>query len=61
MAVSIGTMVKKITGLQGTGDLTDWEEEFVESIADRSRNGEDTQMLSPKQVEIIERIYNKHY
>lgn len=61
MAVSIGVMVKTITGLQGTKDITDWEEEFIESVSDRSRNGEDTKMLSPKQVEIIERIYNKHF
>jgi hypothetical protein len=61
MPISIGAMVKAITGLQGTNDISGWEEEFIESVADRSRNGEDTQMLSSKQVEIIERIYKKHY
>lgn len=61
MVVSIGTMVKTITGLQGTKDVSDWEEEFIESVSERSSNGENTKMLSAKQIEIIERIYNKHY
>ena len=38
---------------QGRG-LTKWEEDFVESIADRLSSG---QSLSERQEEILERIY----
>ena len=50
------TMLIRLTGLLGTGDLTAWEESFVES------NSEATiERLTGKQVEIIERIFTKHF
>jgi hypothetical protein len=59
--VSIGTQIKQLSGLLATSDLTPWEQEFVQSVAERSRTGEDTTRLSEKQVGVVERIYRKHF
>ncbi len=59
--VSVGAMIKKLSGLLGTKDITGWEQEFIESIITKSGNGADTTDLSDKQVSIIERIHGKHF
>lgn len=59
--ISIGTMIKRISGLLGTKDLTEWEQGFVSGAVEKTRNGDQTTGLSPKQVEIIERIHDKHF
>jgi hypothetical protein len=59
--VSLGTKVKQIAGMHDTGDLTDWENEFVASVAERTRDGQDTTRLTEKQVETVERIWGKHF
>lgn len=38
-------------------NLTAWEEEFIENLADRFRRGWDT--LTERQAEILERIYSE--
>jgi len=58
---SIGAMVKQLQPLCGTSDLTAWETDFVENVVLRSNNGTLTTRLSEKQVEVIGRIYNKHF
>lgn len=58
---SIGTMIKRIAGLQGTKDVSDWENKFIGSIAAMTNGGDETTSLSEKQVEVIERIHNKHF
>jgi hypothetical protein len=58
---SIGTMIKRIAGLQGTRDITEWEDTFIGSVIDRTDGGKETACLSGKQVEIVERIFNKHF
>jgi hypothetical protein len=47
--------------MHDTGDLTDWENEFVAGLFSRTRDGEDTTKLSGKQVEVVERIWQKHF
>ncbi len=60
--VSIGTMIEQIDGLRDTTGLTEWEQGFVTSILQRYLlANKDTQTLSGKQVEVIERIYRKHF
>lgn len=60
--VSIGTKVEQIDGLRGTSDLNAWEQDFVTSIVDRyEAANKDTRGLSDKQVEIIERLWGKHF
>lgn len=59
--ISIGTMIKRIAGLQGTKDVSDWENKFISSIDGMTNGGDETTRLTEKQVEIIERIHNKHF
>lgn len=59
---SLGTMIEQLDGLRDTTDLTKWESDFVTSILDRYLAAKkDTRSLSVKQVEIIERIWSKHF
>jgi hypothetical protein len=61
MAVSIGVMIRTIEGLVGTKDVSEWEDNFIQSILRQSRHGTHTTSLTEKQIEIIERIHNKHF
>jgi hypothetical protein len=53
--------VKRIAGLLGTKDLTDWEHRFVESVVKQTRGGDDTTSLTDKQLDVVERIFTKHF
>lgn len=61
MTKSIAAMVDQIAGMLGTADLNDWESGFVDSIIERIGDRKDTTRLSPRQVEIVERIWRKHF
>lgn len=56
--ISVAAMVKRLDGLLGTNDLTEWETEFVENVVERQEQG---LSLSSEQVEIVERIWRKHF
>lgn len=58
---SLGTMIKRIEGLCGTRDVSDWETSFIASVVEKTLSGQRTTGLSAKQIEIIERIHNKHF
>lgn len=58
---SINIMVKQVSGLLGTNDLSDWEDDFMRSIVERTRDGDDTTMLTEKQITRLERIFRKHF
>lgn len=58
--VSTGTMIGHLSGLLGTGDLSEWEAQFVESLEARKNAGQVTS-LSEKQIETLERLYKKHF
>lgn len=58
---SLNTMVKRVSGLAGTNDLSDWEENFVASIIRQTRDGFDTSSLTEKQIDVLERIHDKHF
>ena len=57
---SIGSKIKMLSGLTGK-DLSDWESGFVESICERTNEGDRTSHLSERQIEIIDRIWLKHF
>lgn len=63
MATSIANMIVRISGLVGTKDVTDWEDNFIRSIYDKYLHSDKSKALelTGKQVEIIERIHNKHF
>jgi hypothetical protein len=54
-------MIKQIAGLVGTKDANDWETKFITGIVQLTDNGENTKYLSPPRVEVIERIYRRHF
>lgn len=59
---SLGIMIEQLDGMRDTSDLTEWENDFVTSILERYLAAKkDTRNLSAKQVEIVERIWNKHF
>ena len=59
---SLSIMVEQIDGLRDTSDLTEWENDFVTSIVERYEAAKkDTRTLTAKQVEIVERIWKKHF
>lgn len=58
---SLNTQVKRVSGMLGTDDLTDWEEEFCSSVVRQTKDGDNTSNLTEKQIECLERIHNKHF
>lgn len=58
---SIGAMIETIHGLCGTKDITEWENKFIESVYQAYRLAGTTVRLTEKQIDIIDRIYNKHF
>jgi hypothetical protein len=60
--VSLGTKIEQLDGLRDTKDLSEWEQSFVTSILESYLlAGRDTRMLTSKQVDVIERIWTKHF
>lgn len=58
---SLNTMVKRCAGLVGTKDVSDWESNFLQSIVERTKSGDNTTSLTEKQIDVLERIFNKHF
>lgn len=61
MAVSLGTMVKQLSALIDTKDVTEWENGFIESVVFKTAFGSNTRSLTEKQIETIERLWEKHF
>lgn len=58
---ALNTMVKRVSGLLGTKDLSQWEGDFVATIVDNTKNGDNTTSLTEKQIDVLERIFDKHF
>lgn len=58
---SIGQKLKQVTALIGTKDVSEWEEKFLRDMRVKTRDGERTIGLTPKQVDVIENIHQKHF
>lgn len=58
---SLGQKLQQCSGLLGTRDLTQWEEEFLQGVMDRTEGGTSTSAVTDKQAGVIERIYAKHF
>lgn len=58
---ALNTMVKRVSGLLGTKDLSQWEGDFVASIINQTKNGDNTSSLTEKQIDVLERIFSKHF
>jgi hypothetical protein len=59
--ISIGSMIRQVSGLVGTKDASEWEAGFIRNIVDKTFDGRDTTMLTSKQVETVENIFSKHF
>lgn len=58
---SLNTMVKKCAGLADTTDVSDWENQFIKSVVERTAEGNNTTSLTEKQIDVLSRIYGKHF
>lgn len=58
---SINSLVKRLAGLVDTTDVTDWENQFIKSILAKTSNGDNTTSITEKQLDVIERIHDKHF
>lgn len=58
--ISIGAMLRQLAGMEGTKDLSAWENRFLRNVLERSGEGKRTSVLSGAQVEQISQIYEKH-
>lgn len=58
---SLNTMVKRCAGLVGTKDVSDWEDDFLQSVLEKTRNGDNTSSLTEKQIDVLERIFHKNF
>lgn len=58
---SLNTMVKAVSGLQDTIDVNDFENQFITSIVEKTKNGDNTTSLTEKQIDVLERLYGKHF
>jgi len=58
---SLNTMVKKVAGLADTRDLSDWENQFVKSVVEKTADGDNTTSLTEKQIDVLERLFDKHF
>lgn len=58
---SVGAMIRQLDGLADTADVTPWENEFIESVVEKTDCGKVTVTLTEKQVSAVEKIYRKHF
>ena len=58
---STNTMLKQCAGLVDTKDVTNWQNGFLKSVLERSENGSRPDLLSEKQLEVLESIHSRHF
>lgn len=58
--VSTTTMIRRLEGMLGTKDLSEWEQGFVETLVAKLEAGQVTQ-LTERQVETLERLHREHF
>ena len=60
--VALGIMIEQIDGMRDTKELNSWENGFVADIYEKYLlTKKDTRNLSSKQVEVVARIWRKHF
>jgi len=53
-------MIRRLSGMLDTRDLSEWEQQFVRSLVEKLDAGRVTS-LTDRQVEILERLHGKHF
>lgn len=57
---STSTMIARLEGCLGTGDLSTWEEGFVQKLADIKNAGQVT-ALTEKQLDTLQGLFDRHF
>lgn len=58
--ISTTTMILRLSGMLDTRDLSEWEQQFVRSLAEKLDAGRVTS-LTERQVETLERLHGRHF
>lgn len=58
--VSTTTMIRRLSGMLDTRDLSEWEQQFVRSLVEKLDAGKVTS-LTERQVETLERLHGRHF
>lgn len=58
---SVYQKIMQLEGLSGTKDVNNWEREFIDSVVTKVHMHPNTAALSDKQVEIVDRIWSRHF
>jgi hypothetical protein len=58
---SLNTMVKRVSGLADTRDVSQRENDFIKNIVRQTSDGDNTTSLTEKQVEWLEDLHDKHF
>lgn len=58
--ISTTTMIRRLSGLLDTRDLSEWEQQFVRSLVEKLDAGRVTS-LTERQVETLERLHGRHF
>lgn len=59
--VSLGAMLRQMSGMVDTADLSDWENRFLKNVLARTDEGARTSVITGDQAEKIEQIWSKHF
>ena len=59
--ISTNNMVIRVAGLIDTSDVSDWENDFLKNILERTMNGTVCGTLTDRQHAALVKIYNKHF
>lgn len=57
---STNEMLRQTAGLIDTKDASPWENDFLKSVWSKSQEGKRPDLLTPRQVEALERVWKKH-
>ena len=57
---STTTMIRRLSGMLDTRDLSEWEQQFVRSLVEKLDAGRVTS-LTERQVATLERLHGRHF
>lgn len=58
---TLSTKIKQLDGLVDTPLVADRENDFIQDVVKETKNGLVTSVLTEKQIEFIDSIYDQHF
>lgn len=58
---TLSTKIKQLDGLVDTPQVTDRENDFIQDVVKETKNGLVTSVLTEKQIEFIDSLYDQHF